>query len=286
MTDAQVAGAAENADQIAFWNGEAGQKWVGMQARMDAWMVPFTEHTLEAANVAPGEAVLDIGCGCGATVLALAPRTGPAGHVLGVDVSAPMLGLAGRRVAEAGWKNITLQLADATTYAFEPASRDVAFSRFGVMFFADPVAAFTNIRAALRPGARLAFVCWRTLRENPFFAIPQRATAALLPAAPAPDPDAPGQFSFADPDRVRRILTEAGFSGIELAAKDPPMTAPSLDDAVERALELGPAGRALADVTPAQRAGASDGIRAAFAAYAGPDGVAMPAGVWIVTARA
>jgi SAM-dependent methyltransferase len=275
MTETQVTGAAENADQIAFWNGEAGES-----------MRPLTELTLAAADVSPGEAVLDIGCGCGATVLALAARTGAAGHVLGVDVSAPMLGLAERRVAASGLANVTLKLADAAANKFDAASRDIAFSRFGVMFFANPAAAFTNIRTALRPGARLAFVCWRKLPENPIFAIPHRAVAHLLPPVPPLDPEAPGQFSFANPDRVRRILTDAGFVNIELVAKDPPMNAPSLEAAVARSLEMGPAARAMTDATPAQREAAVEGLRAAFVEHVGPDGVALPAAVWIVTARA
>jgi len=187
MTEQDDAEPGPNADQVAFWNSPAGEKWVRNQAEMDMTLAPLTEMLLARAAPAPGQRVLDVGCGTGTTVLQLAGAVGPGGHVQGLDVSEPMLALARQRVAAAGAGNVDLVLDDAQTFAFDAGSRDLVFSRFGVMFFADPPAAFANLRRALVPGGRLVFVCWADLADNPWFKVPRDAAIARLgPVPPTP----------------------------------------------------------------------------------------------------
>ena len=197
-----------NDEEIAYWNAEAGSRWAEFQERIDRAFAALSAAGLAAAAVKPGEAVLDIGCGCGATSLDLAAA---AQAVTGIDVSRSMLGVAERRAAATGIANAEFTLADASTYAFERAAFDVAFSRFGVMFFEDPVAAFTNIRPALKPTGRLTFVCWRDLAANPWFSVPVEAVRPFVPPQPKVDPNEPGPLSFKDPERVREILERAGL---------------------------------------------------------------------------
>jgi SAM-dependent methyltransferase len=278
-----------NAEQIAYWNDEAGTRWTAIQQRTDELFAGLTTDALDSVNPCPGEAILDVGCGCGATVLELARRVAPAGRVVGVDVSEPMLGLAGQRVSAQGLPNVTLHVADAATFPFDAAEFDIAFSRFGVMFFGAPVAAFANIRRALRPGGRLAFLAWRPLADNPWFGVPLAAVLPHVPAPAAPDPEAPGPMSFADATRVERILREAGFAAIELERRDVMMKlsdANELERAAEFATQVGPASRALAAAAPGAQAAARAAIRDALAAYDGPGGIRLPGSVWFVTARA
>jgi SAM-dependent methyltransferase len=274
-----------NADQIAFWNNDAGLRWVTLQQRIDAMMAPMTHVLLDRAAPALGEHVLDIGCGYGTTTLALAQRVGVAGSVLGVDISRPMLDLAERRIAGDGLGNVELLQADVSTHDFAPATIDLAFSRMGVMFFDDPVAAFSNIRPALRDGGRLVFVCWRPLAENPHFLVPWEAAREHLAPQPKPAPDAPGMFAFADPDRLRGILGAAGFSDIVITPEDPVMTHGPADAVAAFAMQLGPISRALGESTAEQRARAEAAVLEAMRAHEGPDGVRLTGGVWIVSAR-
>src|SRR6185369_15072156 len=183
-------------------------------------------RAMDAAAVAAGERVLDVGCGCGSTTIELARRAGPTGHVVGADISGPMLADARARTAAAGLGNVELVHADAQTHAFPPSAFDLVFSRFGVMFFADPTAAFANLRGALRPGGRLAFVCWRSLPENPWMAVPLMAALQHLPPPTIPGPEDPGPFSFADRGRVERILGGAGWSDVTVTPLDETLTLP------------------------------------------------------------
>ncbi len=279
-----------NTGQIEYWNGEVGGRWVALQNRLDELFADLTSAAIQAAAPAAGERVLDVGCGCGATVLALAERVGPDGGVLGVDISEPMLGMARRRAAVAGRPQAELLLADAAVHGFAPACTDLVFSRFGVMFFDAPAEAFANIRRALRPGGRLFFVCWRPYKENPFFAAPYWAAKPHLPDGEDQKlpPDAPGPFAFADPDRVRNILEEAGFSAVAIEPRDALMRAAGpgeRDVATEFVAQIGPVARALATGNEAQRRSAKQAVRAALADYDGPDGIMLPARVWFVTAR-
>jgi len=201
--------------------------WAEVREPLELQLAPLGRRALAALAPHPGESVLDIGCGGGETALDLARSVAPDGTVVGVDLSAAVLAFA-RRAAK-GCERVRFVQADAQVFPFEPASFDAAFSRFGVMFFADPTAAFVNIRRSLRPNGRLAFVCWRALEENPLDIVPLRAASAHLPPQPAHDPDAPGPFAFANPDRVRGILERAGFGEIEITARDEKVGSGDLD---------------------------------------------------------
>jgi SAM-dependent methyltransferase len=275
-----------NAEQVRYWNEVAGQKWVARQALLDAQIGPLGLRAIDAGAIAPGEHVLDVGCGCGDSTLALAGRVGAAGSVTGIDVSAVMLARARERTA--GLVRVELLHADAQTHPFPAARHDVLFSRFGVMFFTDPTAAFTNLATALRPGGRLAFVCWQALERNPWLLVPLEAAARHITLPPPPDPGAPGPFAFADPRRVRGLLAAAGFRDIALAPVDDVLAVgggANLDATVEFLLQIGPAGAALREADPAAYPAVAAAVREALAPFAGPAGVHMPAAAWIVTAR-
>ena len=276
-------------DQCAYWNEEAGPRWVALQERLDTLFAPLMATAIDFAAPGRGDHVLDVGCGCGATLLALSPRVGPTGKVLGVDISAVMLALARKRVEAQGLGNTTLLRADASTHPFEPATFDLAFSRFGVMFFEDSVRAFAAIRRSLRRGGRLAFVTWRRLSDSPWFLVPYLAAKPLLPPQPPPDPEAPGPFRFADPEVLRRILSGAGFSAIEVTPHDSmlQLAGPGeLERAVDFALQIGPVSRALAPVDADVKAAATRAIRAELAKHESAQGIALAAGNWLVSARA
>ena len=255
---------------------------------MDAMLAPLLRAALDCARPVDGETVLDIGCGCGATLLALAGRVGPSGSVLGVDISAPMLDHARKRVQDSLLNNVRLTLSDAATHAFEPGGFDLAFSRFGVMFFDDPPSAFANIRSALAPAGRLAFACWAPPRDNPWLTVPLAAARPHLPPQPDIDPNAPGPFAFADPDRVRAILREAGYSAVDVARHNTAMRIcgpGEIEGAARFAVESGPVARVLAGAEPDARAAAEQAIVAEFRRLDGPDGVELPGSVWLVSAR-
>src|SRR5665213_872343 len=281
------AGHDQNADQIAYWNGPGGQHWADRQANQDIVLAPVSEVLIDRARATAGEHIVDVGCGCGATAIALAPKVGPSGHVMGVDISGPMLARA-RQLAPAD-AAIDFVLADATVYPFEPASCDLLVSRFGVMFFADPALSFANLRKALRRSGRLAFACWREPRENPFFMAPLQAVYKHAPRLPQVGPDDPGPFSFASEPRVHRVLGAAGFTGIAMEPCNLALdiaVGRGLDMAVQAALEIGPSARALAEQSPEVRTAATNSIREALAPYAKGQAVPLPASIWIVTAKA
>lgn len=272
-----------HAQQVAFWNGPGGATWVAQQARTEAMLAPIADALIAHAVARQGEIVLDVGCGYGPTTVRLARAVGPTGRVIGLDVSAPMLELA--RARSVGIDTIEWLLADATTHVFAPASVDLVFSRFGVMFFGDPAAAFTNLRRALRSGGRLVFACWRTSQENPWMTLPTRAVGAHVALPPRPGPDDPGMFSFGDPARVTRILTEAGFETPHFTKFDLSMgIGDGLDDATRQAVSMGPAGRALLDQPETVRAAAAEAVRAALTPYLVGGRVALPGAVWLVDA--
>ncbi|WP_437647416.1 class I SAM-dependent methyltransferase [Sorangium sp. So ce362] len=276
-----------NADQIQYWNEVAGPKWVALHDVISAQIRPLGALAMDRAGLAAGERVLDVGCGIGDTTLELGRRVGPGGAVVGVDVSAPMLDRARAAALSAGAANVAFENADAQTAAL-PGPFDVLYSRFGVMFFADPAAAFANLRKALRPGARLAFVCWRSLQENPWLFVPTLAVARHLPL-PQPDPHAPGPFAFADAARVGAILSRAGFVRVHHEPIDRELSVAggkSLDETVDFLLQMGPASAALRQTNAAPEL--VDRVRAdlreAIAPHAGPEGVRMGGAVWVVTA--
>lgn len=282
--------AEQNAYQVADWNGQSGKRWVANQARLDAMVSVFGQAAIEAAAPVTGERVLDVGCGAGASSLALAARIGPEGQVLGVDISEPLIGRA-RALAPQGTPAL-FQMADASSAELPEGAFDILFSRFGVMFFDDPTAAFGHMLRALRPGGRVAFVCWRGAAENAWVRLPMGAIKGILPSSAPPDPEAPGPFSFGDRGRVSRILTAAGFTDIAIAPFDASVPFgeggtrdAAIDDAVKMTLEVGPLSRVLADQPDDIRARASAAVRAAFAGLPGERSVMIDGAAWIVTAR-
>jgi len=270
-----------NAAQIDYWNASAGQTWAAFQAWLDRQLEPLGAEAMRVLAPVPGDRILDIGCGCGHTSVALADRVGPTGAVLGVDISQPMLAVAAARTP--GTAAPEYRLADAQADDLGAASFDGIFSRFGVMFFSDPVAAFANIRRALKPAGRLAFVCWRPLAENPWMHVPLEAARPLLPPLPPPDPTAPGPFAFADADRLRGILTEAGFGAIAITPFDTAIGSGGVEETLDLCRRVGPLGGALRE-TPDRAEAVMGVVREALAAYLTPEGVMMPAAVWIVSA--
>lgn len=275
---------APNSAQIAYWNDTAGRTWADAQGPLDRQLAPLGARGIAALAPKSGERVLDIGCGAGASSLAIGEAVGSGGEVLGVDISAPLLDLARRRAE--GHANLRFQQADAQTAALTPAAFDAAFSRFGVMFFADPAAAFANIRTALKPQGRLAFVCWRRPDESPIMTLPMQAALPHLPEPPTPPtPGAPGPFAFADPERVRSVLSAAGFQDIAVTPYDEKVGAGDLATVVDLSFRIGPLGAILRE-RPDLRPSIEGAVRAALAEHDGPGGVKLNAAVWIVTARA
>jgi SAM-dependent methyltransferase len=277
-----------NADQIRFWNDEAGSKWVTHADWLDAHIDPLGRLAMDRAEPSPGQRVLDIGCGCGQTTRQLAQRVSPGGHVTGLDISARMLAEAQRRARQAGLETIRFQAADAQTHPLA-AEFDRVFSRFGVMFFADPPAAFANLRRALVPGGRLVFVCWQELRANPWAFEPLLAGAKHVELPPPPAPGEPGPFALADPERIRAILDEAGYQDVEVEGVETELSVGgglSLDEATEMMMQIGPTARVLqASADESARGPVRDSIREVLARHETADGVRMGAAVWVVSAR-
>lgn len=275
-----------NLDQIAYWNGAGGARWSEQQASQDILLAPVLEVLINRAGAKPGNRILDVGCGCGATTIALARLVAP-GSVLGIDVSAPMLARARQRAPE----HLPLEfvLADATVYPFDPQSFDLLVSRFGVMFFAEPAVSFANLRRALRQDGRVAFACWREPTHNPWMILPLQAAYRHVPRLPENGPEDPGPFAFALEPRVREVLGKAGFSGIKLEPHDLMLdiaVGRGLERAVEGALQIGPASRALQDSPPEVRDAARSSIRDVLAPYARGQSVPIGASIWMVTAHA
>jgi SAM-dependent methyltransferase len=270
-----------NVEQRTFWNEQAGPLWVVHQERLDRQIGPHGDAALAKLAPAPGERVLDLGCGCGDSSLAL--------RVLGVDLSEPMLARARERAAAAGLAHLSFRAADVQTAPLEAGAFDAAFSRFGVMFFADPVAAFGNVRRALRPGGRLAFACWRPVAENPWVRVPMAAAAAVLPLPPPPPEGTPGPFAFGDAGRVRRILEAAGLEAVETEPADLAMHpgGGDLDEAADMFLEVGPLAFALheANAPEALRGKVRAAVREAFASHVRDGRVELGSAIWLVRAR-
>jgi SAM-dependent methyltransferase len=273
-----------NAAQIDYWNALAGQTWVQFHDQLDRQLESLGLAAMDRLAPAPGERVLDVGCGCGHTTLALAERLAPAGQATGVDISRAMLEVGRARTVAEGLAAIAFREADAQQDDLGQGQWDGVFSRFGVMFFSDPVAAFANLRRSLRPGGRLAFVCWRPFAENDWMRIPMMAALPLLtPPAPA-DPTAPGPFAFADPERVMAILKDAGFAEMSITPFDTRIGGADLDQTVALTLKVGPLGSALRE-SPDLAEPVAAAVRTALEPYETPEGVLMPAAVWLVSAR-
>jgi len=280
--------AGPNADQIEYWNVVSGPKWVALGDRIDAQIASLGEEAMDRAGVAPGERVLDVGCGCGHTSVRLGERVGPGGSVVGIDVSGVMLASARQRAEAADLGQVSFLNADAQTHPFEEGSFDLVYSRFGVMFFSELGVAFRNLARALRPGGRLVFVCWQSLARNDWMRVPVAAAAAHVEIPAPADPHAPGPFAFADAERVRGFLEGAGLAPVEVESLDRELAVgggADLDATVAFLLQMGPAGAALREADEALRQRVAASVREALAPYAGPAGVRMPAAAWLFDAR-
>lgn len=272
-----------NEQQFEFWNGKVGERWARSQDRIDLLLNNITDRLMPFACVQRGERVLDIGCGTGSTTLRLGMAVAPEGSVVGVDISAPMLAVARAR-AQAMNADIPFLEEDAAFHDFQPVF-DLVFSRFGVMFFDDPVAAFANIRKALVPKGRLAFVCWRAFPENAWAFAPFTAAKHLLPEQPPADPAAPGPFAFADPERLKDVLAKAGFANIRIEKLDTTANmGADLDQAADEALNIGPLSRAAGDLDEATRGKIRVAVKEGLAKYQTPSGITPGAACWLVGA--
>jgi SAM-dependent methyltransferase len=286
---AGLAGAGLRGSQAQYWNGEAGLSWINLQDRIDSAFSDLTRVLLDFAAPAGGEQVVDVGCGCGRTVLDLCWRVGPRGRVLGLDISRGMVERARLMLMEAGFAQGSVALADATIHPFDAGSADLVFSRFGVMFFPDPVRAFANLRRSLRHEGRLACAVWRPLQENAWFSVPLQAAHLLSPPVSPPVPGEPGPFSMADPNRIHSLLAGAGWRDIRIAPQDIPITMAGPGEAASAArlaTQIGPLARALHGA-PEKLRGQTEAIVAeALSEYDTAKGVRLTGAVWLVSARA
>jgi SAM-dependent methyltransferase len=270
-------------EQHGLWNGIGGRTWVDLQELLDQLLSPFEELLVAAVPAGSNARLLDVGCGTGQTTIAFARRLGEASQCVGVDISEPMITLARAR-AEKERTPPKFILADAQTHAFEPRSFDIVSSRFGVMFFDDPIQAFVNLRRAGAGAAELRFVAWRSPDENPFMTAAERAAAPFLPELPPRRPDEPGQFAFADRDRVQRILSAAGWSHIDIAPIDVTCTMPETD-LMPYVTRMGPVGRVLQQAGDEIRKGITEKLRAAFDPYVHGTEVRASCACWLVSAQ-
>lgn len=281
-----TAAATFNEQQRERWNGIDGEFWVREQDRMDRTLAPVLGPLMEFAAPRAGSTAIDVGCGCGATTVELARAVGPSGRVVGIDLSAPMLARTRERLRDFPYASV--REGDAAELVLADIAADLMVSRFGVMFFGDPVAAFKNLRTGLAPHGRLRFACWRPINENPWLQIPLHAVYEHAPRLPKPEPEEPGPFSFADTARVARILTSAGFTAPSFTPLDIQMdlaAGGSLEDAVVQSSSMGPAKRALADQPDDIRTAAIESMRRALAPYASASGLKLPAAIWLVAAE-
>jgi SAM-dependent methyltransferase len=260
------------AEQAAYWNGPGGEGWLAAYQRIQRAIGDIGDVGLAAAAPQHGEHVIDIGCGTGDTTAALARAVGLTGHVLGVDISEPLITAARSQRLD----NATFVVGDAATHPFQAGHYELVFSRFGVMFFADPVAAFRNIRRALKPAGRLVFIAWRTPQENPWGTTPVRAAQPFLPPQPRPGPEDPGQFAFGDRARVERILGEAGFKALRFEPIDRQIW---MGDTVAEV--VAGAGKEPAAIEKAKQA-----IAEVLTPHEGSEGVRLPGACWLVRASA
>lgn len=273
-----------NAQQIEYWNTNAGPTWVESQESMDEMLAPVTQALLNRCDVQKDERVLDVGCGCGDTSVQL----GQAGAaVWGIDISEPMLGRAKERAKALGLSKVAFAKTDAATQDLTP-DHDLIVSRFGVMFFDDPEAAFRNLRAGLSPSGRLCFICWQPMANNPWVTTAGAAVAPFLaPPETPPDPHAPGPFALADRDRLRGILEGAGFAGIEIESVELTLhLADDLDEAMAMQTRIGPVARAIKELEGETQVQALAAARSALDEKMTDQGLRLGAACWLVHARA
>ena len=271
---------SENAEQAEFWNGRMGAAWVNVEDYIDRMMAPLSAVALDAVNAKPSDRIIDIGCGCGTTSLSL----GASGaEVLGIDISTAMIDRAKEKENVAG--NVAFSVGDAASQTYT-ADHSLVFSRFGVMFFADPVKAFANIRSALVPGGRLVFLCWQLPADNPWLSIAGAALQPFQPSdAPPPDPEAPGPFRFGVPEYTQGVLTSAGFTNIKLQAVEKDLhLGDTVDEVMRFQSNIGPLSGLLETLDESRHEAATAAVRDAFAAKADSNGINLEASTWLVTA--
>jgi SAM-dependent methyltransferase len=274
-------------DMVTYWNGVGGRRWTDESARTELMLGEVAELLYRHARPQPGETVLDVGSGLGPTTMELARRVGPNGRVVGLDVSATMVEEARKRAA--GIANVEFIAGDAATHGFDTPFADLLFSRFGVMFFGDPAAAFANLRRAVKPSGRVAFACWRRMSENPWMLTPLLAAYEHVPKPPPAQPDEPGPFAFADKDKVARILIGAGFAAPRFTPAELSFEiggGQGMDAAVRQAMTIGATSRALQDQPDAVRAKVAESIRRALAPHQKGNNISLPGAIWIVEATA
>ncbi|HEX9159628.1 MAG TPA: class I SAM-dependent methyltransferase [Rhizomicrobium sp.] len=275
---------AENAQQREYWNGPVGERWASLQEKIDLHLAEITRALIHFAAPYAGERVLDVGCGCGTTTLLLAMKTEPEGSAAGIDISVPMLSVARAR-AMAQNADVVFLEADASRYEFQPVF-DLIFSRFGIMFFADPPATFANLRQGLTADGRIVFCCWRRFEDNPWAWEAMQAALPLLPPQDTPDPFAPGPFALADAGRIRKVLDSAGFANVEIEPFDGSVNmGATIKEAAVQALNLGPLARAATDLGEETRAKIRAAVEEAYLPYSSAVGVTPPATCWMVRAR-
>lgn len=283
--------APENEAQQQYWNEPAGKVWTTWQEHMDRQLEPLGLAAIDAAAPAAGENVLDVGCGCGHTTLQIAERVGrESGKATGADISASMLARAAERAVATGTENARFVVADAqvATAAAVGGPFDAVVSRFGVMFFADPIAAFTNLGALTRPGGRLSFVCWQAPSQNAWMSTLGRELRDILPEQPPVDPLAPGPFAFADPARVRLVVESGGWANVSVDPCVRTMQLFGTDDfvtAVEGSLLIGGAARLLAGATEDQRTQAHAIAERVMRSFWSDGGALSDGACWLVTAK-
>lgn len=274
-------------DPIAYWNEEGGRRWTAFAERRTKLFAPIRRALIGFAAPRAGEHVLDVGCGTGATVFELARRVSPGGRVVGVDVSRIIAAMAQDGLDREKLANAEILIADAATHRFPAGAFDLVFSQFGIMFFTDPVAAFQNLRRALKPNGRLAFGCWRQMEDNACFTVPFGAAKQVAPAMEPPPPDAPGPLYFKDRARIEDVLARAGFSHVTVQRHDELLRfgGPGEHAAAEHAAHSGPTARLLANVDPSVKEKAIEAIAKALEPYTSQDGICLGSSIWLVSAK-
>ncbi len=283
MSHLEATGA--NAPQIEYWNGPAGDRWAKLADSQDIMLEALGSAAIDACDIRSGHTVLDIGCGSGTTTIETARMVGPEGRVVGIDISTPMLEIGRARLQSLETLSVTFDNKDAAIHPFEKNSFDRVLSRFGVMFFVEPIAAFANIRSGMKSGGRMAFVCWQALENNPWLEIPFKIALQYVPAPPPPDPEAPGPMAFSDPDRIRRILSGAGFAEIDTASLETTLPVGSdVRTTAQRLAQLGSAARLPSDASEDIKSKVEEDLSKRLAEFQTEQGVLMDSATWIVSA--
>lgn len=277
-----------NSEMSEYWNGAGGKKWVGLHEKTNEFIMPLGQNAIDLAAIEEGELVLDIGCGCGKTSFDIANIVGQTGHVNGLDISRVMINEARAHKRLSGVKNVTFQCADAQSLELEAMLYDLVYSRFGVMFFDDPIAAFSNIRSSLDKTGRLAFTCWQSPLDNQWISLPLSIVLKYIPPVEQTDMNAPGPFAFADAQRVSTILNTAGFSNIQVSPYKTPVTfGHNIADAAHALTQLGPAANSItnSELDAETTSKILNDLQWALEPYVTDNGIMLGAATWVVTAE-